>query len=179
MIVALTIGDQRAIPEAQWRVFNRTGITHLISISGLHVTVFAALAGGLAYALARRSVRLTTRMPARKVAAVVGVVAATLYVLLAGAQVPAVRTLLMLAVAAIGLWLARPGTAAVVWLWALAVVLAWDPWAGLTPGFWLSFGAVGLLLYAHVGRLREPAAAVTRARARCARCAPRRARRRS
>ena len=35
VIVALTIGDQRAIPESQWRVFNRTGITHLISISGL------------------------------------------------------------------------------------------------------------------------------------------------
>ena len=50
VIVALTIGEQRAIPEAQWRVFNRTGITHLISISGLHVTVFAALAGGIAYA---------------------------------------------------------------------------------------------------------------------------------
>ena len=48
VIVALTIGEQRAIPEAQWRVFNRTGIAHLISISGLHVTVFATLAGGLA-----------------------------------------------------------------------------------------------------------------------------------
>jgi competence protein ComEC len=157
VIVALTIGEQRAIPEAQWRVFNRTGITHLISISGLHVTVFAAIAGGLAYLLARRSARLTGRMPARKVAAVVGVSAATLYVLLAGAQVPAVRTLLMLVVAATGLWLARPGTATVVWLWALAVVLAWDPWAGFAPGFWLSFGAVGLLLYAHAGRLASPA----------------------
>ncbi len=52
VIVALTIGEQRAIPEPQWRVFNRTGIAHLISISGLHVTVFATLAGGLAYALA-------------------------------------------------------------------------------------------------------------------------------
>ena len=49
----------------------------------------------------------------------VGVVAATLYVLLAGAQVPALRTLLMLAVAAVGPVLARPGTARVVWLWAL------------------------------------------------------------
>ena len=47
VIVALTIGDQRAIPEPQWRIFSRTGITHLISISGLHVTVFAALAGAL------------------------------------------------------------------------------------------------------------------------------------
>lgn len=153
VIVALAIGDQRAIPEAQWRVFNRTGITHLVSISGLHVTVFAALAGALAYALARRSVALTTRVPARKAAVLVGVVAAAAYVLLAGAQVPAQRTLLMLAVAALGAWLARPGTAAMVWLWALAVVVAWDPWAAVTPGFWLSFGSVGLLLYAHVGRL--------------------------
>jgi len=65
VIVALAIGEQRAIPEAQWSVFNRTGIAHLISISGLHVTVFAALAGGLAYALAARSVALTARLPAR------------------------------------------------------------------------------------------------------------------
>jgi competence protein ComEC len=166
VIVALTIGDQRAIPEAQWRVFNRIGITHLISISGLHVTVFAALAGALAYALARRSAWLTTRLPARKLAALVGVVAAFFYVLLAGSQVPAQRTLLMLAVAAVGLWLASPGTAAIIWLWALAIVTAWDPWAGITPGFWLSFGSVGLLMYAHVGRLVPPPAANRVARAR-------------
>ncbi len=156
VIVALAIGDQRAIPEAHWRIFNRTGITHLVSISGLHVTVFAALAGALAYALARRSVALTTRVPARRAAVLVGVVAAAAYVLLAGAQVPAQRTLLMLAVAALGVWLARPGTAAMVWLWALAAVVAWDPWAAITPGFWLSFGSVGLLLYAHAGRLDPP-----------------------
>jgi competence protein ComEC len=165
VIVALTIGEQRAIPEAQWRIFNRTGITHLISISGLHVTVFAAIAGGVAYLLARRSAQLTSRVPARKLAALVGVIAATMYVLLAGAQVPAVRTLVMLVVSAFGLWLARPGTAALVWLWALAAVLAWDPWAGFAPGFWLSFGAVGLLLYTHAGRLASPAPASRAARA--------------
>jgi competence protein ComEC len=153
VVVALAIGEQRAIPEDQWRVFNRTGITHLISISGLHVTVFATIAGALAFGLARRSTTLTSRLPARKLAALVGVVAATFYVLLAGAQVPAQRTLLMLAVAAAGLWLARPGTASLVWLWALGAVVAWDPWAALAPGFWLSFGAVGLLLFAGTGRL--------------------------
>ncbi len=155
VIVALAIGDQRAIPEAQWTVFNRTGISHLVSISGLHVTVFAAFAGGIAYALARRSTRLTARIPARKLATLVGVTAAGGYVLLAGAEVPAVRTFAMLAIAAFGLWWGRPGTAGVVWLWALAGVLLWDPWATVTPGFWLSFGAVGLLLYASVGRLRK------------------------
>ena len=164
VLAALAFGDQRAIPETQWRVFNRTGIAHLISISGLHVTVFAALAGGAVYALARRSTRLTTRMPARKIAAAAGALFAFGYVLLAGAEVPAVRTLLMLAVGALGLWLMRPGTASTIWLWALALVLAWDPWASLAPGFWLSFGAVGLLLYAGSGRLAEPPAAGTRAR---------------
>ena len=156
VIVALTIGEQRGISEAQWRVFNRTGIAHLISISGLHVTVFATLAAGFAYGLARRSVALTSRIPARKVAAIVGVVFATVYVLLAGSGVPAVRTLLMLAVASLGLVVARPGTAAAIWLWALVAVLVWDPWAGVSAGFWLSFGAVGALLYAGTGRLSSP-----------------------
>ena len=85
VLVALAIGDQRAIPESQWLVFNRTGIAHLVSISGLHVTVFAALAGGLAFLVARRSVFITTRIPARKIAALVGALFAFAYVLLAGA----------------------------------------------------------------------------------------------
>ena len=102
VVAALAIGDQRAIPEAQWTVFNRTGISHLVSISGLHVTVFAAFASALAFALARRSVRLTSRLPARKLAAAAGVAAACAYVLLAGAEIPAVRTLAMVAIAARG-----------------------------------------------------------------------------
>ncbi|HEY3584002.1 MAG TPA: DNA internalization-related competence protein ComEC/Rec2, partial [Casimicrobiaceae bacterium] len=158
VLVALAIGDQRAIPEAQWAVFNKTGITHLVSISGLHVTVFASLAGACALVLARRVSALTTRLPARKIAALVGALVAFGYVMLAGAEVPAVRTLLMLVVAALGLWLGRPGTAAVVWLWSLVAVLVVDPWASLAPGFWLSFGAVGLLLYAGSNRLRAPRA---------------------
>jgi competence protein ComEC len=153
VIAALAIGDERAIPNEQWQLFNRTGIGHLISISGLHITFFAALIGGIAYWLWKMSHKLTTRLPARKAAAVAGVTAAFVYVLLAGFEIPAQRTLYMLTVAAIGLWLGRPGSASVVWLWALAVVLAWDPWATLTPGFWLSFGAVGLLLYIGVGRI--------------------------
>jgi competence protein ComEC len=153
VIAALAIGDERAIPNEQWQLFNRTGIGHLISISGLHITFFAALIGGLAYWLWKMSHALTTRLPARKAAAVAGVTAAFIYVLLAGFEIPAQRTLYMLTIAAIGLWLGRPGSASVVWLWALAVVLAWDPWATLTPGFWLSFGAVGLLLYIGVGRI--------------------------
>jgi len=156
VIVALAIGDQRAIPDAQWRLFNRTGIGHLISISGLHVTLFASLMGGLCYLLWRQSQRLTSLLPARKAAALTGVLAAAAYVLLAGYQVPAQRTLYMLGVAAAGLWIGRPGTGSAVLLWALAAVLAIDPWAVLAPGFWLSFGAVALLFYVGSARTGRP-----------------------
>ena len=143
VLIALAIGDQRAIPEAQWLVFNRTGVAHLVSISGLHVTVFAALAGGIAFRILRRSPRLTSRIPARKLAAIAGAACALGYVLLAGAEVPAVRTLLMLAVGACGLWLGRPGTAALVWLWSLAAVLAVGP---------LGAPCAGLLAVVRCGR---------------------------
>ncbi len=166
---ALAIGDQSGLDDRQWSVFNRTGTGHLISVSGLHVTVFAWLAGGVAFALARRCTRLTSHVPARRTAAVFGLGAAFGYVLLAGAEVPAQRTLAMLAVSTLGLWLARPGTGCVVWLWALVVVLAIDPWAVVSPGFWLSFFAVGLLIYAgDHGRAPRRASAFARGRAKVA-----------
>ena len=164
VLTALAIGDQSGIDERAWTVFNRTGVGHLISVSGLHVTVFALLAGAVAFGVARRFAWLTSRIPARKVAAAVGLAASFGYVLLAGAEVPAQRTLGMLAVSAIGLWIGRPGTGAVVWVWALVAVLAWDPWAVLAAGFWLSFFAVGLLIYIASGRLDDaPARGVARA----------------
>ena len=57
VLVALVIGDQAAIPARWWERFNNTGIGHLMSISGLHITMTAALAAG-ATGLAWRSRRL-------------------------------------------------------------------------------------------------------------------------
>ena len=153
VLVALTVGDQRAIAQDQWQLYNRTGVSHLLSISGLHVTLFATIVGGVVYWSWRRSHRLTIRLPARKAAALLGALAAFGYVLLAGCEVPAQRTLYMLGVAALGLWIGRPGTAYTVLAWALLAVLLLDPWAVLAAGFWLSFGAVALLMYVSVGRL--------------------------
>ena len=46
VLLALVLGDQRAIADSDWTLFNRTGISHLVSISGLHITMIAALVGG-------------------------------------------------------------------------------------------------------------------------------------
>ena len=61
VLAALAIGDQRAISPDQWQVFTRTGVNHLMSISGLHVTMVSGLVFALAYALWRRSARLSPR----------------------------------------------------------------------------------------------------------------------
>ncbi len=153
VIIALAIGDQRAIPPEQWQTFTRTGVNHLMSISGLHVTMVSGLVFALVYGLWRRIPRLTLALPALKAAVVGALGAALLYALLAGFAVPAQRTVYMLAVVAAALWLGVIESASVVLCVALLVVLLIDPWAELAPGFWLSFGAVAVIMYVTVGRI--------------------------
>lgn len=153
ILIALAIGDQQAIAPELWQSFARTGITHLMSISGLHVTMLAGLAFALANWLWRRSPRLPLHLPAQKAAALGGLLAAFGYCLLAGFAVPAQRTLYMLGVVALAHLSGRELSASRVLALALLFVLLLDPWAVLAAGFWLSFGAVGLLFLIGGGRL--------------------------
>ncbi|MGV3655381.1 MAG: DNA internalization-related competence protein ComEC/Rec2 [Noviherbaspirillum sp.] len=156
VLVALVVGEQREIGQSDWKVFNRTGTGHLVSISGLHITMVAGLFAALAQALWRRSfftgAQLPLLLPAQKAGAAAGLAMALLYVLLAGFGVPARRTLYMLAVVAAALWLGRIARVSHVLCLALAAVVLFDPWAVLWPGFWLSFAAVAAILYATAGR---------------------------
>src|SRR6266513_1644154 len=103
MLIALAIGDQNAIDPGQWQLFARTGVSHLMSISGLHVTMVAGLLAMLVSWGWRRSEALSLALPAQKAA-------------------------------------------------ALVIVLALDPWAVLSPGFWLSFAAVAVIFFVATGR---------------------------
>jgi len=153
ILIALAVGDQQAIDADLWQTFARTGITHLMSISGLHVTMFAALAYAVVNWLWRRSATLPLRLPAQHAAALGGLLAAFCYCVLAGFAVPAQRTLYMLGVvAAAHIW-GREVAASRVLSLALLLVLLLDPWAVLAAGFWLSFGAVALLFHIGSGRL--------------------------
>jgi competence protein ComEC len=154
VLTALAIGDQSSIPQAQWQVFTRTGVNHLMSISGLHITMLASLGFALAYWLWRRSVRLTLLLPARKAAALFALLVALGYSLLSGFAVPAQRTVYMAGAVAVALWLNRKFSPAQILGIALFGVLIPDPWSILSPGFWLSFGAVALILYVTAYRLK-------------------------
>ena len=147
VIIALVMGDQNAIHQDDWGVFNATGIGHLISISGLHVTMLAGVGAALA-AFGWRRGSLPLLLPVGKVAALSGFLTAFIYAWLAGFQIPAQRTMYMVGVVAFALWTGRNPRSFDIWWWALSFVLLIDPMAPYTPGFWLSFGAVAAILYA-------------------------------
>jgi len=156
IVTALAVGDQAAISSAQWTLFRQTGVTHLFSVSGLHITLFSAIVFALTRLLWRRVPGLALRLPAVKAGAVLGLIAAAIYTALAGFGVPAQRTLYMLAgTVAAGLIDRQASPSRLLAAGLLPVVLI-DPWAALAPGFWLSFGAVAALLYTDAGRLRRP-----------------------
>lgn len=146
VLAALVIGDQAAIDRPGWDLFRATGVAHLMSISGLHVTMFAWLAGGLVGALWRRHPRLPLWLPAPQAARWGGLLAAAGYALLAGWGVPAQRTVGMIAVVVVLRTLGLRWPLHVVLLVAAMAVTLADPWAMLQPGFWLSFVAVALLV---------------------------------
>ncbi|WER44779.1 DNA internalization-related competence protein ComEC/Rec2 [Cupriavidus sp. WKF15] len=156
VLVALVVGDQRGIDSEDWLLFNRTGVGHLVSISGLHITMIAGMAAGLAHWAWRHSFGLgrclrrplPLRCPARQAALVAAVLAGLGYGLIAGLQIPALRTVAMLSMAALAAWGARTPPASMVLAWAALAALLLDPWAVMLPGFWLSFGAVGVIFLA-------------------------------
>jgi len=145
LIAALVVGDQQAIEQSDWDVFRATGVAHLMSISGLHVTMFAWFAGVLVAALWRRSAGLCARVSAPSAALVGGLLLAAAYALFSGWGVPAQRTVWMLATVGLLRLLGLRWPWPQVWLLTCAVVVLMDPWALLQAGFWLSFVAVGVL----------------------------------
>ena len=149
-------------------MFAATGTTHLMAISGLHISMVAALAAWLGGAIVRLAVAprrgAGVRCMARSSPASS---AALVYSTLAGLSVPTQRTLLMLVIYFGARWCRRELAVTQALGLSLIGVLLIDPFAPLAPGAWLSFGAVAIILLAVAGRVRRdgPIAAFARIQA--------------
>ena len=146
LLAALAVGATGDVSRQQWRVFNATGITHLVAISGMHVTFFAMLSMAGARRLWGLLPGVAGRVRREAFASAIGVLLAAAYALLSGFSVPAQRTLVMLVAFLCTRECARASGA----LWsvtiALVAVLLYDPLAVLGAGFWLSFAAVASII---------------------------------
>lgn len=145
VLQGLSVGVRGQMPDALWEAFAVTGIAHLMAISGLHVTGCAVAVLAL-LRLAWRAphlARLRSRVLVEAVV-VTGVTAG--YAVLSGASVPARRTLVAVAIVAASRGLRRTASlGSTLALTALALV-ACDPLAASSAGFWLSFVATAALL---------------------------------
>lgn len=146
LFAGLAVGATEAVSTEQWRVFSVTGTTHLVAISGMHVTLFAWLMAGVARRLWNHLPLLMNYFDREFFAGVLGVTAAMLYALLAGFGVPTQRTVVMLLI-----WWGMRLTGrhhSDLTVLGLALVAVWliDPLAPLSAGFWLSFVAMATLM---------------------------------
>lgn len=153
IITALTLGDQSRISDHQWQVLRRTGTAHLVSISGLHIALMAGLLfAGLRWLLPR--LLPAAAAYALPVAAVGAMSAAVVYAAMAGFALATQRSLVMVLVVLVAVCLRRRTAPSRLLALALLAVLVLDPFAVLSPGLWLSFGAVAWILYLVSGRIQ-------------------------
>ncbi|MCC7410721.1 MAG: DNA internalization-related competence protein ComEC/Rec2 [Gammaproteobacteria bacterium] len=158
VVVALAVGERGGIRTEQWQVLQRTGTSHLVAISGLHIGLTAAFAwclGRWAWAVATCC---GNTLAAPRAGAVLGLVGAVSYAALAGWTVPTQRALVAVAVVMLGRLLLRRFAAGDLYAGALLAVLVWDPLAVLAAGFWLSFAAAAVILFRVTGRTSVPGA---------------------
>lgn len=153
LVIALVTGYQNLIPADQWVVFKNSGITHIVSISGLHITLVA----GMFVILINFLLKLLppTRIPRQIILVWTGVLAALAYSLLAGFTIPTQRTFYQLLVMAY--LLSRRSYLPLINKLGLTlvVVLLMDPFASFSIGFWFSFIIVATIFivisnYAHI-----------------------------
>ena len=143
VIVAVAIGSRHLLTAEAWERYARTGTSHLMAISGLHV----GLAAVAAYFLAAGLLGLCGRGNHHLLALLVALAVACAYAALSGFAVPARRATLMLLVATAILLARREVNTARVLSAAVIVIILSDPLASTEPGFKLSFAAVAILLW--------------------------------
>jgi competence protein ComEC len=151
LIKALSIGDGGDISDAQWRVFRNTGTTHLFVISGSHISLVAGFVFFISRTLWARTGILA--IAPHTVAAISALIMAVFYSALAGFSVPTQRAMIMVVVVMLGIILQHYSKVTDSLAWALLLVLLLDPFAVLSPGFWLSFIAVVIILFCNSKRL--------------------------
>ena len=151
LLAAFVVGDRSGISTESYEVLRRTGVAHLVSVSGAHIALAAGFAAVLIAMLWRRFRALTRRMPAARAAMIAAIPASFAYALLAGFGVPVRRSFLMLALAAVAMLCGKTPAAFPALALAAAVIVFADPWAVAAPGFWLSFALVAAVVLALAG----------------------------
>ncbi len=143
---ALLIGDRSGIDPETLEDFKASGCMHILAISGLHLSLLASALFVICYWLARRSQYLMLRFSAKKLALLVTIPPLCGYALLAGAQTPVLRSLIMVLIFILAFCVNRQRSLFTALACAALIILLWNPLSLFTVSFQLSFMAVTSLI---------------------------------
>lgn len=149
---ALVTGDRGAISEADEEAMRRSGLAHLLSISGLHVTAVVGFAMLLTMRLLALNRRLALAGYVLPLAAAAGALAGGGYTLLAGAEVPTLRSFIAALLVLIAFLMGREALTLRLVAAGALIVLIWRPESLAGPSFQLSFAAVTAIIALHESR---------------------------
>jgi competence protein ComEC len=155
LVEALTVGDSSELRDEDWLVFRKTGTTHLVVVSGLHVAIVAGIGFFLLRWLWVAVPALCLRWPAQRAAATGAALLAAAYALLSGLGAPSLRAVVMVVLATAAALLGRRASLSRMLALAWLAVLAPQPAVVLSPGLWLSFGAVAGIAFVASGRVGQ------------------------
>lgn len=154
ILVALLVGDTSEVDKEHWGEMLKTGTNHLIAISGLHLGFFAIVGFFMGNVIGRFVQLLWCKCPSMYIGYLFAIGFTVFYSIIAGLNIPTLRTLIMLAVVQWVLVWRRSFRGRDTLLLALVLVLLYDPLAAFDIGFWLSFGAVAILMFSFSGRIK-------------------------
>lgn len=145
---ALISGDQSTIDKGTMQAMRVSGISHILSVSGLHITLVAGIVFFTLRALMACIPWLALQFPIKKIAAFFALLAAMFYTFMCAAPIPAVRSLLMSSLILIAVMVDRRALSMRLVAFAALVSLLLSPTSLFDPSFQLSFGAVMALIAA-------------------------------
>jgi competence protein ComEC len=148
LTMALLNGQRAGIDKVSSADMQRSGLQHLISISGYHVSLMAGIIFFAVRFLLALSMRITLRYPIKKIAAFVAMIGIILYMCVVGFTAPTVRSVIMSGVVLFAIMLDREAITLRVVALSASLILLIDPSSLITPGFQMSFAAVaGLVVF--------------------------------
>lgn len=153
---ALVTGVQGPIPQQTEDELRAAGLSHILSISGLHMALIAGTLFWLSRAAMALSPALALRYPVKQISAAAALAGATFYLALSGAEVATQRSYIMIAIAFAAILVGRPALSLRNFAIAALIVMAWTPEAMLGPSFQMSFAAVAALLAWFEARSARP-----------------------
>lgn len=155
LMSALVLGERYGLGDEIRESFNRSGTSHILAVSGLHIGLIAAMAFFLARAGLSFSYRLVLKTDIRKLAAAIACVPVVVYTALAGLQVSSQRAMIMVLAFLISVILGKERDVWSTLALAALVILALDPHALYSVSFHLSFGSVVAILWMTPGLLKR------------------------